>query len=170
MLRPRPVDDVILSGVNYVLLSDIDNKTLKGVITEIAGHRILEGMTYLGPVPQSSPYLHELSAFPGFIYGFHTRIILPLAVATRTQTDPRWSFFIVDTGSPQTYLSLEAWLKLDLFGESATLVIGGRSVKVKLSPPEPRLREINLLGMDFLKCFLSWKLEGNGDGVILRCS
>lgn len=186
VLRSGPVNDVILSGINYVLLSEVNNEALMGAITEIAGNRILEGMTYLGPVPQSSPYLHELSALPGFIYGIHKRIILPLAVHTkRNQKDPRWIFFIVDTGSPQTYLSLQvcasnfkdwslltrlkAWLQLDLYSDSGTVVIGRHSIQVKLSPPDPRLCDINLLGMDFLECLLSWKLEGNGDGVILHC-
>jgi hypothetical protein len=79
-----------------VLLSDMDNNTLRSEVSKRAG----------------IPYLQEASKdeadevpgeINGFFYGPKSRMILPCVLSIENKA--RWVFFIVDGGAPVTYIS-----------------------------------------------------------------
>ncbi|PUU77261.1 hypothetical protein B9Z19DRAFT_1065997 [Tuber borchii] len=81
-----------------VLISDVQHETLETTIaTEL-------GITYLSKVPQDvqSKVIHKAY---GYFYGPNDRAIIPLPVISKDKA--LWVFFVVDSGSPNTYLSAQ---------------------------------------------------------------
>jgi hypothetical protein len=142
-----------------VLLSDITDSILKDQISE----RLR--LEYLGPAPNNG----SLKECHGIIHGDFNRLILPLAVARGMGTPHYYIFFIMDTGSPFTYLSQQvgvpnfkgaspltqsqAWDKLGMDRSPGYARIGGQRIKVCLSPSDKHFPDVNLLGMDTLGIF-----------------
>jgi hypothetical protein len=81
-----------------VLITDIDNNTLQSEISKLVDIPYLKEATK-----------DEANKVPidihGFVYGRTFRMILPCVL--RIQDKARWVFFIVDPGSPLTYISAE---------------------------------------------------------------
>jgi ubiquitin len=88
---PDPTPDLLLLDITY--------KVLKAEISQLVKQ------DYLGSA-SAAEALNPLGVRNGYIYG--DRIILPLVVARSEEPAiPRWVHFIVDTGSPGTYLANE---------------------------------------------------------------
>lgn len=144
---------VIDTMVRFVRPCEYD--VLLNDITEDDLHLIAEmdGMSYLGMSPITMP------EFPvdGTIIGGHKRFMVNLLVRRRRAREYRNVVFMVDTGSPYTFLSrsameavtgsgadnLPAALKLEIHGN--------QSMVCYMSPPDKHFADINLLGTDFLE-------------------
>ena len=82
-----------------VVLSDVTHEKLKSSIAEELGITYLsKAVDVEGPVRVGT----------GYIYGLHKRTIVPFVVSHGEES--RWVFFIVDSGSPWTYISIQVWL------------------------------------------------------------
>ena len=80
-----------------VLLFDITKETYKGEIARLVG------TPYLSPATPSEATKMPIEV-TGFIYGPKRRTIVSLAVSYKKECC--WVFFVVDSGSPLTYLSV----------------------------------------------------------------
>ena len=134
-LRPADFD---------VLLTDITESDLY----LMAG---MEGSGYLN-VSRSEP------AFPagGLIMGAHRRLMINLLVRRRLTWEYRNVVFMVDTGSPYTFLSAAAMSAMVGPGENVPSMLrleihGRESMVCYLSPQHKHFADINLLGMDYLE-------------------
>ena len=115
-------------------------------------------------------YLSEAKSFPlewpaaGFFYGINRRLMISLPCRVGHEGPGPNSnkvlniFFLVDTGSPVSYLCLEATEAL-IDGDSTCDVEGALLVGVQnesvhmsfhLSPSKSHFHDVNVLGMDFL--------------------
>jgi hypothetical protein len=81
-----------------VLIKDVDEKILRSDIAKIVG------VPYLGEDTESDVNT-KVEVGHGFIFGRNLRTIFPCTVGRGKMA--RWIFFIVDPGSPITYLSLQ---------------------------------------------------------------
>jgi len=121
-----------------------------------------EADLYLIAHMEGAPYLNESSTelpiFPveGLVMSTHRRYMINLMVR-RKNTQPYINVvFLIDTGSPYTFLSRKAiealmptatnlptMLRLDIHGTP--------SMVCYMSPPSKHFADLNLLGMDFLE-------------------
>ena len=81
-----------------VLLSDMDNNTLHSEISKLVGIPYLEEATK----DEADKVIEEIN---GFLYGPKHHLILPCVLSIEDKA--RWVFFIVDPGSPLTYISTQ---------------------------------------------------------------
>ncbi len=79
-----------------VLITDLDDDRLRSVVAEVVG------IPYLHKVNESEAK-EVVTTCQGFVYGIHHRTILPCIVGFGNKA--HWVFFLVDSGSPLTYLS-----------------------------------------------------------------
>lgn len=79
-----------------VLLSDVTHAKLQSTIAEQLG------IAYLSEAADAKEVIQVST---GYIYGLHKRTIVPFIVTYGKEA--RWVFFIVDSGSPWTYLSAQ---------------------------------------------------------------
>jgi len=79
-----------------VLFSDVTHAKLQSTIAEQLG------IPYLSEAADAKEVIQVST---GYIYGLHKRTIVPFVVTYRKEA--RWVFFIVDSGSPWTYLSAQ---------------------------------------------------------------
>lgn len=126
-----------------VLLSDLGENDLKG---DVARELSTE---YLGTVD-----IDSTPAWPveGVVYGRHFRVILQLTVKRRGQA--RSVLFLLDTGSPFTYVNPSTLYALgfkDSLPLSFQAEIHGQKMTVYCSPQTSHFKDINLLGCDFLR-------------------
>jgi hypothetical protein len=82
-----------------VLLTDITHGKLESTIAEELG------IPYLSKATEADAK-EVVQVAEGYIYGLHKRTIVPFVVAN--EKEARWVFFIVNSGSPWTYLSAQA--------------------------------------------------------------
>jgi hypothetical protein len=131
-------------------------------------------------------YLSPASIFPasfpadGIIYGLNRRLMINLACRRQSRTEqPTVNIiFMVDTGSPVSYLSASAMEAL--IGNPGShipqhLVVKIHSeivIRCNLSPPDKHFADVSVLGMDFLsKNHLSLSMDYNEEFfqmVVLR--
>ncbi|KAG0131906.1 hypothetical protein HOY82DRAFT_453268, partial [Tuber indicum] len=129
-----------------VLISDIGASQLKHEIADVAG------------IPYHSPATEQeantvVQVGDCFIYGPNLRTMFPAVVSNRSGK-AFWVFFLVDTGSPKTYLSAQT---SDLFGFPAIredtpvhIRIAGRQHRAFRAPQCSHFVDINILGADFI--------------------
>ena len=128
-----------------VLLNDINENDLHLIAQ-------MDGISYLN-VSNSNP------EFPaeGMIMGAHNRLMINLLTRRKRKTSEfRNVIYMVDTGSPYTFLSKSAIESISGSTENipAALKIeiqGSQSIVGYMSPPDKHFADINLLGMDFLQ-------------------
>ena len=135
----------IKPSLQDLLLTDINAKELR----EIA--RTME-VEYLG-----------LASFPGLfpvegnIWVPNHRLMVNLVCRRRTNSDSpsRNIVFLIDTGSPVTYLCQEAMESL--IGKDCNLpqtlfvkIHSGKAILTHLSPKDSHFSDVNVLGMDFI--------------------
>ena len=91
----------------------------------------------------------------GHIYGPFMRLMINLQVRRNTSKNYKNIAFIIDTGSPVTYLSLKAFEALtggDYIAPSLILNMHGdeKGFACEMSPNSSHFSTLNILGMDYL--------------------
>jgi len=144
---------LVIESVKFLRPDDFDV-----LLTDMAGSDLylmaqLEGVSYLN-VSTIEP------VFPveGLIMGPHRRFMINLLVRRRASVDLQYRnvVFMVDTGSPYTFLSTAAMSALVGAGNNVPSMMrleihGNQSLVCHLSPPDKHFAEINLLGTDWLE-------------------
>jgi hypothetical protein len=128
-----------------VLLNDITEDELRLIAQ-------MDGVSYLGPS-------NTVPEFPveGTIVGGNKRFMVNLLVRRRRASEYMNVVFMVDTGSPYTFLSRSAMEAVtgpgaDNLPAALRLEIhGNQSMVCYMSPPDKHFADINLLGTDFLE-------------------
>lgn len=139
-------DDISPSHID-VLLIDINEEHLKNDVSDLLGIAFLEDNTE----PPRWP-------IKGSVYGRYFRLMVPISVKHKNRD--KIIFFLLDTGSPFTFLSptsLESLGFKDTFPESVQMEVHGQKMTVYPSPQDKHFKDINILGADFLrimKCLL----------------
>ena len=128
-----------------LLLTDLATSDLNDIA------RTME-VDYLGPtsLPGTFPAI-------GCIWGRNRRLMVPLVCRLRTNKHAPSVIiiFLIDTGSPVTYIcqeAMEAMLEKDSYLPKVLYVKiqSGRSIQCHLSPKDHHFANVNVLGMDFL--------------------
>ncbi|KAI9767813.1 MAG: hypothetical protein M1840_005494 [Geoglossum simile] len=128
-----------------VLITDVDEKTLRSEIAEIVG------VPYLGKSTESDANA-VVRVGHGYLFGRNIRTIFPCVVSCQDMA--RWVFFIVDSGAPLTYLSTQASELLGIPEDVPTPVkIAGYHHTVFMSPHKSHFSDLNILGVDFYNAY-----------------
>ena len=127
-----------------VLLNDIDESDLYHLAE-------MEGAPYLSVSAQEPVFPVE-----GMVVGANKRYMVNLLVRKKNAGPYRNVVFMVDTGSPYTFLSMAAMGSMVDADANLPLMLnveiqGTPSVICHLSPPDKHFADVNLLGMDFLE-------------------
>ena len=154
------------------------------LINDIPANGLHEDVSAKIQIPYLSKYqgkTEELGRelkYKGSIIGDHSRLFFSIPTARLDSQEYYYVHYLLDTGSPYTTLTHEALRclygkKADdynvLFPSLLDIKIGGRYVvETHLSNPYPdeknpthNYHNVNLLGMNFLRKFQGYKLEGN---------
>lgn len=137
----QPSDDILPRDVD-VLLIDVGERELR---TDIAREFATEFLAEADP--EASPHW----PITGIVYGRYFRVMVELTVTRRNMA--RRVFFLLDTGSPFTYLSpttLQALGFNDSLPESFQASVH-EQMTVYSSPQTSHFKDINMLGSDFLR-------------------
>ena len=121
-----------------MMLSDVKEKHLYSEIAKKLN------ITYLENVERRSE--EELH---GVLWGQYSRVMVPIImdfVGMRKKV-----IFLVDTGSPRTYISEHVFGSFQQVKESATIFLNGHELFVLMSPENSHFADVNVLGSDFLK-------------------
>ena len=128
-----------------VLLNDIHESDLHLIAQ-------LDGVSYLNVSAETVPH------FPveGMIMGGHKRLMVNLLVRLRKANHYRNIVFMMDTGSPYTFLSYSAMEALVGSAHNIPAALrleihGTQSMVCYMSPEDKHFADINLLGTDFLE-------------------
>jgi hypothetical protein len=139
----------IAPGTQDLLLLDITHKTLCSSIANLLD------VEYLGPAKM-------LTSFPlkGKLFGLNSRLMINFSCrkCSETRVYPFLNvIFLVDTGSPNSYLCTEAMqtiLGKDRKDEMPNVLTADinqkNSFDFYLSPIDKHYKDVNVLGMDFL--------------------
>ena len=91
-------DAEVVSATDYdVLITDVTDRLLRNEIADLAGIRYLQKATDADK--------EKVNVGCGFLYGSKFRPIFPCVVTSKEQS--RWVFFLVHSGAPVTYLSVQ---------------------------------------------------------------
>ncbi|KAG7359318.1 hypothetical protein IV203_015907 [Nitzschia inconspicua] len=153
-----PDDYYIAPELQDMMFTDITSAKLHD---QVATNDIGRGKPYLSPAPgdDSKP-----AAWPAYgrIFGINRRLMIniPCRRAKREGSQTLNIYFLVDSGSPCSYLCLEAIRalvdpRLEFNSASFVATINGTSMNFYLSPlgtaEQPgKFHDVNVLGMDFL--------------------
>jgi hypothetical protein len=129
----------------------IDPQALDLLLTDVKEDNMRTIARNLG-----TSYLADASSTPtypiiGELYGEYNRAVVNLVVSMRKRAKD--VIFIVDTGSPFTYLSaatLHALGCRNIFPGTVTVEVHGRLLNVHLSPSTSHFADVNVLGTDFM--------------------
>jgi hypothetical protein len=93
----------------------------------------------------------EILEAKGFMFGEYDRllILLPVTVLRKTMMIP----FLIDTGSPYTFLSTDAFSKYGLelpTDDKFMSCLNGTDMRIHFSPEKSHFAEICVLGSDYL--------------------
>ena len=80
-----------------VLITDVTAKILRDEVAEIAG------VPYLKRATKDED--KKIDICTGFAYGLNSRIMFPCVVGLEDRDRAYWTFFVVDSSSPHTYIS-----------------------------------------------------------------
>ena len=91
----------------------------------------------------------------GVIFGPFYRIFVSLPVKIKQQT--KNVHFLLDTGSPKTYICEEVFESFKVFiannSSSYKVLVNNKPIIAHLPPINSHFKEVNLLGMEYLKTF-----------------
>jgi hypothetical protein len=143
--------DYIRPELMDIMLSDVKSEDLKTIIAEKLG------VDYLSLASDDEKQKWTPLTAKGLIHGGMSRLIINLV--TRRQKNPNRFvnvIFIVDTGSPYSFVSAEAMQEIvGVEGSNLPNVInadiGGHEVSLHLSMANSHFHDVNVLGMDALK-------------------
>jgi hypothetical protein len=139
-----------------------DVKFLKPFDFDVLLSDINEGDLYLIAEMEGAPYLNISSTqepgFPveGLVMGMNRRYMINLSVRRKNTKHFKNVVFMIDTGSPYTFLSRTAMKAMVGSGENIPPIMkleiqGKAPVICYLSPSDKHFADVNLLGMDFLE-------------------
>ena len=147
-------------SLNSVLVVDAV-KFLRPSDFDVLLNDIHESDLYLFAQMDGVSYLNvstEAPVFPveGMIMGGHRRFMVNLLVRLRRAPEFRNVVFMLDTGSPYTFLSRSAMEALVGPGVNVPAALkleihGAQAMVAYMSPPDKHFADINLLGVDFLE-------------------
>jgi hypothetical protein len=142
---------LVVDTVKFLKPSDFD--VLLNDINEIDLYLIgeMEGAQYL-----NVSTLQPVFPVEGMVMGMNKRYMVNLLARRKNTQHFRNVIFMVDTGSPYTFISkstMEAMVGPDLNVPSIIKleIQGETSMICYLSPPDKHFVDVNLLGMDFLE-------------------
>jgi 2-hydroxychromene-2-carboxylate isomerase len=136
----------IKPSLQDMLFTDIDAEELLKIAERL-------GVDYLGPAAEFPV------SFPveGEIYGPNKRLMVNLACRRRrTNTSAINIIFLIDTGSPASYLSAKAMEALigntgsHLPQQLPVLIQSLKNIECHISPHDKHFADVNVLGADFL--------------------
>ena len=91
----------------------------------------------------------------GIIWGPNSRIFVAMVV--RMGNKKKYVHFIVDTGSPHTYMSHEVFTSFGKMhlnpNNPVSLYINGKPLLVFQSPDKSHFNEVNIIGVSYMKTF-----------------
>ena len=91
----------------------------------------------------------------GIIWGPNSRIFVAMVV--RMGNKRKYVHFIVDTGSPNTYISQEVFTSFGRMhpnpNNPVSLHINGKPLSVLQSPERSHFEEVNIIGTSYMKTF-----------------
>lgn len=149
--RFDPASSLLIDTVKFLKPSDFD----------VLLNDINETDLYLIAEMEGTPYLNVSTSQPvfpveGMVMGMNRRYMVNLLVRRKNTAQFRNVVFMVDTGSPYTFISKTAMEAI--VGSSANIpsiikleIQGYQSMICYLSPPDKHFADVNLLGMDFLE-------------------
>ena len=126
-----------------LLLTDVTDAELFGNVGELLGVQYLS----------EAPYLED-TLLKGIIFGQNKRLMISLLCKRKTSSVWTNIFFLVDTGSPHTYLAPSAINKLAGPGsnicKTLNLFIHSERICIEcyLSPQDKHFKDVNVLGME----------------------
>ncbi|CAB4377355.1 hypothetical protein RhiirA5_437292 [Rhizophagus irregularis] len=135
-------EDNYPSNMYDLLLIDLSSKALHQEVSEMLN------VTYLAETTQK-----ELKEVKAIVYGPNYRVIVSLPVKIGRRTS-RNVFFIVDTGSPVTYICEEVYEKFKVTipdSKSYYILLNNHPTITHLPPSKSHFTENNVLGVEFLK-------------------
>ena len=144
-------DVMIIDSVRFMKPSDFD--VLLSDITETDLFLIaeMEGAPYLNISVQRPKFPVE-----GMLMGTNRRYMVNLLARRKHSRDFKNVVFMVDTGSPYTFLSKTAMAAM--VGSNANIppilkleIQGDNAIVCHLSPPDKHFADVNLLGTDYLE-------------------
>jgi len=129
-----------ISRYNYdVLLSDINHRILLNEISNELKYNYLDNF-------------HQVNKeLIGVIYGINYRLMFGCSVKIKNIS--KFIIFLIDTGSPQTYIcefALNSY-GFDIIPDTLNCFINDVKFNIKLSPRSGHFNDVNLIGGDFLK-------------------
>lgn len=127
-----------------VLLSDVHSNDLHHVISD----RLYT--SYLGNAEEGN-----FVEAAGIVWGSHNRVFVATVVKRKDMM--KHVHFLVDTGSPYTFMCEEALKSLHALPvdpvSTVRVHINGHAVLVHQSPKDKHFNDINVLGTDFMKTY-----------------
>ena len=127
-----------------VLLTDVHSNELHHEISDMLNTNYLEDADN-----------DDVQEATGTVWGPHNRIFI--ATIVRMSNKLKHVHFLIDTGSPSTYICDEV---LQSFGKTVSnphnpfsVHINGKPILALQSPENMHFKDINILGTDFMKTF-----------------
>jgi hypothetical protein len=128
-----------------VLLTDVHSKDLRHEIS----HRL--GVQYLAEHDADD----DINEIKGVVWGPHNRIFVPTVI--RIGGQKKNVHFLIDTGSPKSYVSQEVFTSFNRMisnpSNPISLHINNKPITVFQSPENSHFEDVNVLGSDYLKTF-----------------
>lgn len=128
-----------------IMLTDVSEKDVRESIAQQLG------IIYLATEQKIPTWPVE-----GIVYGTNKRLFINLLVKWKENDEAQNVIFLVDTGSPSTYLSLNAMKSiLPPKPENIPEIIRGYihnklHININLSPQQSHFADINVIGTDFM--------------------
>lgn len=139
------IDEDYIPSEFDILLTDVHSKDLHHDIAKQLNHLYLSNCDYDDAVTH----------IDGIIWGPHNRIFVPMIV--RIGDVKKHVHFLLDTGSPKTYISQEVFTSFNKMisnpNNPVSLNINNHRIMVFQSPEKSHYEDINILGTDFLKTY-----------------
>jgi hypothetical protein len=141
-----PIDSptYVVPDEQDLLLTDVTEAELFGNLGELLGVQYLT----------EAPRLTQSDVLKGVVFGQNKRLMINLLCKRKTSCSWVNIFFLIDTGSPYTYLAPNAINKLvganNNICKTLHVLIHSESVCVEchLSPQDKHFKDVNVLGME----------------------
>jgi len=147
-----PSADSIIDSVRFLRPEDFDVLLTDMAESDLRLMAQMDGVGYLNVSSETTP----LFPVQGSVMGAHRRLMVNLLVRKHRTQRYMNVIFMIDTGSPYTFLSASAMAALS--GARANVpkmtrleIHGVHPMVCYMSPPDKHFSDINLLGMDFLE-------------------
>jgi hypothetical protein len=162
----EPEDDMPVDSPTFVppndqdlLLTDVTEAELFGNVGDLLGVRYLSETLHFAPSP----------ILKGIVFGQNKRLMINL-LCKRKRTATRWIrvIFLVDTGSPYTYLAPNTIERLtgttsNNICKTLHVLVNSETtcIECHLSPQDKHFKDVNVLGMEAMSKLGFSKFEIN---------